>query len=50
METIRAVALGRIIDIQRGEGDELVDSMQKIFGNFQEGRAQRVVNSRNAAV
>ena len=38
METIIAAAFGRVIDIQRGESDQLVQAAQLIFGNITEGR------------
>ena len=38
METIIAAAFGHLIDIQRGESDQLVDAMQVIFSNLAEGQ------------
>jgi len=37
METIVATAFGRVIDIQRGEGDQLTQACAAIFSAFQEG-------------
>ena len=38
METIIAAAFGHLIDIQRGESDQLVEAVQLIFSNFAEGQ------------
>ena len=37
METILATAFGRVIDIQRGEGDQLTNACAAVFRSFQEG-------------
>ena len=37
METILATAFGRVIDIQRGESDELTRAVDSTFRSFQEG-------------
>jgi len=37
METIVATAFGRVIDIQRGEGDQLTQACATVFSVFQEG-------------
>ena len=37
METILATAFGRVIDIQRGESDELTRAVDSIFRGVQEG-------------
>ena len=44
METILAAAFGCIIDIQRGESDQLVDSAKIIFSNVSEGRQLALEN------
>ena len=38
METIIATAFGRIIDVQRGESDQLVDAAKVIFSSTAEGQ------------
>ena len=38
METIIAAAFGHLIDIQRGESDQLVEAVQLIFSNLAEGQ------------
>ena len=38
METIIAAAFGHLIDIQRGESDQLVEAVQLIFTNIAEGQ------------
>ena len=38
MEIIIAAAFGHLIDIQRGENDQLVEAMQLIFSNIAEGQ------------
>ena len=38
METIIAAAFGHLIDIQRGESDQLVEAVQVIFSNLAEGQ------------
>ena len=38
METIIAAAFGRIIDIQRGESDELVEAAKAVFSETSEGQ------------
>ena len=38
METVVAAAFGRIIDVQRGESDELVNAAKEIFAVTSEGR------------
>ena len=38
METIIATAFGRIIDVQRGESDQLVDAAKMIFSGTTEGQ------------
>ena len=37
METILAVAFGRVIDLQHGEADQLTDACAAMFSNVQEG-------------
>jgi len=37
METILAVAFGRMIDLQHGEADQLTDACAAIFSTIQEG-------------
>ena len=37
METILATAFGRVIDIQRGESDELTRAVDSIFRGLEEG-------------
>jgi len=37
METILAVAFGRVIDLQHGEADQLTDACAAIFSTLQEG-------------
>ena len=37
METILATAFGRVIDIQRGESDDLARAVDSFFMNIQEG-------------
>jgi len=37
METILAVAFGRVIDLQHGEADQLTDACAAIFSTIQEG-------------
>ena len=37
METILATAFGRVIDIQRGESDDLTRAVDSIFRGVQEG-------------
>ena len=39
METILATAFGRVIDVQRGESDELTRAVDSIFRSVQEGRS-----------
>ena len=39
METILATAFGRVIDIQRGESDELTSAVDSIFRGVQEGQS-----------
>lgn len=39
METILATAFGRVIDIQRGESDELTAAVDSIFRGAQEGQS-----------
>ena len=44
METIIAAAFGHLIDIQRGESDQLVQAAQLILGNVTEGRQLAIEN------
>lgn len=37
METILATAFGRVVDIQRGESDDLTRAVDSIFRGVQEG-------------
>jgi hypothetical protein len=37
METILATAFGRVVDIQRGESDDLTKAVDSIFRGLQEG-------------
>ena len=37
METILATAFGRVVDIQRGESDDLTKAVDSIFRRIQEG-------------
>ena len=37
METILATAFGRVVDIQRGESDDLTRAVDSIFRSLQEG-------------
>ena len=39
METILATAFGRVMDIQRGESDELTSAVDSIFRGVQEGQS-----------
>ena len=39
METILATAFGRVIEIQRGESDELTSAVDSIFRGVQEGQS-----------
>ena len=39
METILATAFGRVIEIQRGESDELTSAVDSIFRGVQEGKS-----------
>ena len=39
METILAVAFGRVIDLQHGEADQLTDACAAIFSTIQEGNS-----------
>ena len=38
METVLATAFGRVIDLQRGEADQLTDACATIFSGLQEGK------------
>ena len=38
METILATAFGRVMDIQRGESDELTSAVDSLFIGVQEGQ------------
>ena len=38
METILAIAFGRVINLQRGEADQLTEAIQKMFAGLQEGQ------------
>ena len=38
METILATAFGRVVNIQRGEGDQLTEAAGIVFSGAQEGR------------
>ena len=40
METILAIAFGRVIDLQRGESDQLTEAASAIFRGAQEGSSQ----------
>ena len=37
METILAVAFGRVVNLQRGEADQLTDACLALFSSIQEG-------------
>ena len=37
METIVAIAFGRVVDIQRGENDELTNAANLVFRGAEEG-------------
>ena len=39
METILATAFGRVIDVQRGDSDELTMAVDSIFRGVQEGQS-----------
>ena len=39
METILATAFGRVVDIQRGESDDLTRAVDSIFRGLQEGES-----------
>lgn len=39
METILATAFGRVIDVQRGESDELTTAVDSIFRGTEEGQS-----------
>lgn len=38
METILATAFGRVIDIQRGESDQLTEAAAAVFSSAHEGK------------
>lgn len=38
METILATAFGQVMDVQRGESDELLTAADSIFRNTKEGQ------------
>ena len=38
METILAIAFGRVINLQRGEADQLTEAIHKLFTGLQEGQ------------
>ncbi len=39
METILATAFGRVVNLQRGEGDQLTDSASTLFASAQRSSA-----------
>ena len=42
METILATAFGRVINLQRGEGDKLTEAAGVLFSGFQENQIMTV--------
>ena len=39
METILAIAFGRVIDLQRGESDQLTEAARAMFRGGEEGKS-----------
>ena len=43
LEIILAIAFGHVVNLQRGESDELIKSMDVLFGDNTEGRIEKFI-------
>ena len=43
LESILAIAFGRVVNTQRGESDELSKSIDVLFGGFIDGQLEKII-------